>query len=161
MTRLCMLWWLLSWLNPAQWKEVLCCQKMFANVSKATEKSVNKYLSFLTSSQQQRTFNVSVHVHHRQKMKFPITDISCIYTGEIGNFIFCPAHCTVQKSLQMYMYTLLHTWVSLSDIIIHVEPVIQSHELEEGEACLSQVPISVRVHLAVQSPANDCKDVQY
>lgn len=53
------------------------------------------------------------------------------------------------------------TWVVLADIIIHIEPVIQGHQLEEGEARLCQVAIPVRVHMTIQPPADDCKDIWF
>ena len=52
-----------------------------------------------------------------------------------------------------------HTWVFIPDVRVHVEPVIQGDQLEEGETCLCKVTESTRVYFAIQTPTNNGKHI--
>ena len=51
------------------------------------------------------------------------------------------------------------TWIVVSYIGVHVEPVIQSHELEEGEASLTNVPEPTGINSSIQPSTYHCKYV--
>ncbi len=71
-------------------------------------------------------------------------------------YISVPGH---SADLLCFLALFSLTWIPVSDIRVHVEPIVQGDELKEGEAGPRQVAKPVRVHLPIQAPTYDGKDI--